>query len=152
MGATGGNNSLSPADFTNYGSRVDVNTWGRSIFTLGSTGGKIYGNGTDDINDDYTLFSGTSGAAPIVAGAIASLQGVIMAEGREPLNSYDMRDLITSTGVAQSEGLNKPVGKRPDLKAAIQKIYSWRPEPEPEPEPTPDDSAWLVPALNLLLD
>src|SRR5690606_6510875 len=59
-------------DFSNYGSRVDVQGWGRMVATLD------YGDlqaCDDDGERHYTnLFSGTSSASPIVAGAAILVQ------------------------------------------------------------------------------
>src|SRR5205085_8506118 len=58
-------------DFSNYGSRVDVQGWGRKVATLD------YGDLQRCSGDDrhYTgEFSGTSSASPIVAGAAVLLE------------------------------------------------------------------------------
>ncbi len=62
-------------DFSNYGSRVDVQGWGRKVATLD------YGDlqACDDPTRDrhYTgEFAGTSSASPIIAGAAVLLEGI----------------------------------------------------------------------------
>jgi len=61
-----------PMCLSNYGMRLDLQGWGDSIVTSG------YGDlAAADPTEFYTeKFGGTSGAAAIVAGAVASLQGV----------------------------------------------------------------------------
>lgn len=59
------------ASFSNYGSRVNVFPWGWNVTTTG------YGGLYNEPNAEYTAtFSGISSANPIVAGAVASLQGI----------------------------------------------------------------------------
>ncbi|HEY0371578.1 MAG TPA: S8 family peptidase [Thermoanaerobaculia bacterium] len=75
----GAANLRSPSCFTNWGSRVDLQGWGDSIWTLGY--GDAFGGG--DENQFYTFqFGGTSGASPIVTGAAASIIGVSLADGQ----------------------------------------------------------------------
>ena len=68
----GTSDTREPMCLSNYGERLDLQGWGDSIVTTG------YGDldGANP-NEYYTAeFGGTSGAAAIVAGAVASLQGV----------------------------------------------------------------------------
>jgi subtilisin family serine protease len=60
--------------WSNYGSRVDVHAWGENITTSRCVDDGV-GNGVDD----YEQFSGTSGASPIVIGAVLSAQGMLTA-------------------------------------------------------------------------
>jgi subtilisin family serine protease len=101
-------------DFSNYGSRVDVQGWGRKVATLD------YGDlqACDDRARDrhYTgEFSGTSSASPIVAGAAILLED---ANGRA-LMPRAVRDALTSTGTAQTGDLREHIGPRPDLRALL---------------------------------
>jgi subtilisin family serine protease len=105
-------------DFSNYGARVDAQGWGREVTTTG------YGDlqGGWDRNQWYTdQFSGTSSAAPIVAGALACIQGMLQAQGRSPLNSYDAIELLRATGSPQDDAQGRPrtqrIGNRPDIRA-----------------------------------
>jgi hypothetical protein len=114
------NNARAPACFTNFGPRVDVHAWGAQ--TLGSLG---YGDGTPPLRANgadrrqwyTTTFGGTSGAAPIVAGAAALVQSTRTAAGLARLNSMSMRALLASTGTPQVPGRN--IGPQPDLARAL---------------------------------
>ena len=131
VGASNGNGNLNRAFFSNFGRRVDLNGWGGMVATLG------YGNGPSGrvapwnvnvINRFYTNnFGGTSSAAPIVAGAVASMQGARRAAGRDPLNGSDMRMLLDQTGTPQtSPGTPadaalraQGIGRQPNLRGAF---------------------------------
>ncbi len=68
--------------FSNYGSAVDCQGWGREVTSTG------YGDlQNTSANTQYTdTFSGTSSASPIVVGALACAQGWLRAAGK-PLMS-----------------------------------------------------------------
>ncbi|MEW6131093.1 MAG: S8 family serine peptidase [Acidobacteriota bacterium] len=111
--------NLSATDESNYGSRVDVQGWGRGIVTCG------FGDlqNSDGENNFYTSkFGGTSGASAMVAGAAAVLQSIIKQRGLQPLTSQQMRSLFRSTGTLQTG--NKVIGPRPDLRKAIAALES----------------------------
>ena len=96
--------------FSNWGSRVDVQGWGRSVATTGY--GDLQG-GADD-NCWYTNgFSGTSSASPIVTGAIACVQGRLKARGKTLLTPRTARNLMRNTGSSQKRfsGNNEQSGK-----------------------------------------
>lgn len=110
-------------DFSNYGSRVDCQGWGRGVVSTG------YGDlfrlpaAPSDENYWYTsTFSGTSSASPIVTGAIACLQGTRKAGGGLLL-PQDVRRLLRATGSPQQARPGAPltqrIGNRPDLKQLI---------------------------------
>jgi Subtilase family len=86
--------------FSNYGSRVDAQGWGWEVTSTG------YGDLQGGTNRDewYTdQFSGTSSASPIVVGALASVQGVLRAQGRIPLSPARAIDLLRATGSPQQD-------------------------------------------------
>jgi serine protease len=135
VGASNGSGDTNRASFSNYGRRVDVNGWGNMVATLG------YGNGPSGpvapwnvgvINRYYTNnFGGTSSASPIVAGAIASIQGARRAAARDPLNASQMRMLLDQTGTPQTR-VGTPedtalraqgIGRQPDLHAAFNATF-----------------------------
>lgn len=74
---------------------------------------------------DY--YTGTSASGAIMAGVVASIQGVVKAAGRKPLNAWDFLDLFKDPrcGVAQvdyPEGQSyksQHVGLQPDLKKMV---------------------------------
>ena len=113
-------NIRGPACYTNYGSRIDVNGWGDSVATLGY-GTAFSEPGTDD--RDYTLnFSGTSSAGPIVAGAAASIQGILKARGDDPLSPRALRRVLSASGTPQAEELDRNIGSLPNIIDAIKMI------------------------------
>jgi len=104
--------------FSNYGSRVDVQGWGRKVATLD------YGDLQACAGDHrhYTgEFSGTSSASPIVAGAAAILEGVARARGHV-LGPAELRDLLRRTGTPQAGNIAQAIGPRPDLARALQEV------------------------------
>lgn len=117
VGASDGLGALTPVCFSNNGARVNVHSWGGSVSTLGY-GDPLRANGDDTRQWYTTSFSGTSSAAPIVAGAAALIQGIRKAEGLPALEPGDMRSLLMATGTPQTSGAN--IGPQPDLRAAIR--------------------------------
>jgi hypothetical protein len=111
IGATDGS-SLTPAWFTNHGSRVDSNGWGFNVVTC------AYGDlqGGDETEWYTASFSGTSSASPIVTGAAASLQGMIDAWYGYRIDGRLARHILNVTGTPVSGP--QLIGTRPDLVAA----------------------------------
>ena len=117
-------------DFSNFGSLVDAQGWGREVTTTG------YGDlqGGPDEDRWYTeQFSGTSSASPIVVGALACLQGAMRASGMVPLNPMNARQILRSTGSPQQAGATSPVteriGNRPDLSQMLAAVFGGGPQP-----------------------
>ena len=107
-------------DFSNHGQRIDCQGWGEEVATTG------YGDLFEGVGESeyYTSgFAGTSSASPIVAGAVASLQGIARAR-RRALTPQRMRDLLRSTGSPQQAGPNGSgrIGNRPDLAGLIASL------------------------------
>jgi hypothetical protein len=107
-------------DFSNYGASVDAQGWGREVTSCG------YGDrqGGQDARRWYTeQFSGTSSASPIVAGALACVQGYLLGAGRRVLTPADARVMLRETGSVQQNAIDRPasqrIGSRPDLSAMI---------------------------------
>ena len=108
--------------FSNYGSRVDVQGWGFEVATFDY--GDLQGCDADDRK--YTAkFGGTSSASPIVAGAALAIAGIARQHGRT-LSPREMRDLLRTTGSAQTDGpdggTDKHIGPRPNLAAALDAL------------------------------
>lgn len=104
---------------SNYGSRVDVQGWGRFVTTCG------YGplrkeQGTNNIYTD--IFGATSAAAAMVAGAAGVLQSIIKERGLDPLTPGQLRQLLVSTGSPQQGNLRQRIGPRPNLRAALDAL------------------------------
>lgn len=100
--------------FSSYGSRVDVQGWGADVTSAG------YGDRFDpgDVHQRYTSgFSGTSSASALVAGAVAAIQGAVLARGDVALTALEMRDLLASTGTPQSG--TQQIGPLPDIPTAL---------------------------------
>src|SRR5690606_18534448 len=109
--------------FSTYGSRVNLQGWGQSVWTTG------YGGAYDDEGPSLyftSSFSGTSSASPIVAGACALVQSVYKARNDgATLTSRQMRDLLVSTGLPQQDGsfpASQNIGPLPNVAAAVVAI------------------------------
>lgn len=107
-------------EFSNYGSAVDVQGWGREVTTTGY--GDLQGGGNENLY--YTdQFSGTSSASPVVVGALACVQGALKAQQRIALDPTRARDLLRATGSPQQDAPGRPatqrIGNRPDLRQLV---------------------------------
>jgi serine protease len=124
-------------DFSNYGQRIDVQSHGGCVWSTGGEGGGTNAN----LSISYTgNFSGTSSAAAIVAGAVASLASVSEVNG-DALAPNELRALLRATGVAQDTTLDeRRIGPQPDLQAAISSYLA-----TPHPAPANDD--FLAPTV-----
>lgn len=127
-GLPGCNQARTKMSFSTYGSRFDVQGWGECITTSGY--GPVLGDHYKDpddvknINKWYThQMNGTSGAGPIVASAVANIQGIMIEKRGFPLLPEEMRDLLTKTGIPQT-GNSKDfhIGPLVNLKNAIEAI------------------------------
>ncbi len=107
-------------DFSNYGFRVDAQGWGQEVTTTG--GGSLQGGMDEDMW--YTdTFNGTSSASPVVVGALANLQGILITRGRRRITSPEAITLLRATGSPQQDALGRPasqrIGNRPNLRALV---------------------------------
>ncbi|PSK89344.1 S8 family serine peptidase [Taibaiella chishuiensis] len=109
--------------FSNYGSRVDLQGNGELITTTG------YGDLYDAEGENYhytSVFSGTSGASPIVTSAVALLQSVYKSRNNGAvLAPADVLSILKSTGKPQLAGaapVAEHIGPLPDVYAAIKKV------------------------------
>ena len=104
---------------SNYGSRLDVQGWGRFVVTCG------FGDlrREQGRNNWYTdLFGATSAAAAMVAGAAAVLQSIAKERGIGPLSPSQLRSLLVATGTPQQGNTSQKIGPRPNLAAAIARL------------------------------
>ena len=131
VGASGGATATQdltavPACFTNSGSRVDLRAWGDHVATTG----RHSGTNLPDLADNgphrqYTAeFGGTSSATPIVAGAVADVQGFRIANGWGGSGPLVLRQLLVDTGTLQDAATRntRPIGPQPNLRAAIDSL------------------------------
>ncbi|MBF8194197.1 S8 family serine peptidase [Nonomuraea sp. K274] len=115
-------------DFSNWGSAVDVQAWGREVTTTGGLSGQAGDlQGGPNENEWYTdRFSGTSSATPIVTGVLSSVQGALRAAGRIPLTPARARAELRAAGSPQTDAPNRPrtqrIGNRPDLRAMLARV------------------------------
>jgi hypothetical protein len=107
-------------DFSNYGSAVDAQGWGREVTTTG------YGDLQGGTNEDFWYtdqFSGTSSASPIVVGALGCAQGNRRARSVPLLTPATARQLLRTTGSPQQDAPGRPatqrIGTRPNLRQLI---------------------------------
>lgn len=118
-------------DFSNYGSRVDVQGWGRKVATLDY--GDLQNCATAQArytDRHYTgEFAGTSSASPIVAGAAVLLESYAKQHGRV-LAPEEVRDILAQTGTPQTSDPAQHIGPRPDLARALLRVQryadAWR--------------------------
>ncbi len=101
------------ADFCNFGSIVDGNAWGRQVVAAGY-GTWFYPN--NDPRQAYTeRYQGTSSAVPVVAGAIAGLQGAARRQLGRSFTGAEVRALLRQYGT--------PVGGSIGLRLDLRAIY-----------------------------
>ncbi len=110
-------------DFSNYGSRVDVQGWGREVTTTGY--GDLQGGGNEDLW--YTdVFSGTSSASPIIVGTVGCMQGALRTAGKPLLTPATARNILRNTGSPQQDEPGRPatqrIGNRPNLHQAFDQL------------------------------
>jgi subtilisin family serine protease len=120
VGAGSGDSSCSAVansrlSFSTYGSRVNLQGWGKCVTTTGY--GVLFDGGP---NARYTsAFSGTSSASPIVAAAAALYSSVFEAETGTPPSPRHVRSRLVATGTPQGSGTVGNVGPLPNLVAAL---------------------------------
>ena len=105
--------------FSTYGSRVDLQGWGLGVVSSGYGDYAKIGN---DFNQQYTQFSGTSSATPIVASCVAVLQSYYHSLTGQYLNAQAMIDIFQTTGIPQAGGGN--IGPLPNMQAAIAYVQN----------------------------
>jgi subtilisin family serine protease len=105
--------------FSNYGSRIDLQGNGEGVVTTGY--GDAYS--AEGLNKEYSNdFGGTSGASPIVVGAVALIQSLHKSVTGNVLSRDQIRDLLVNTGKPQVAGtlfpLSERIGPLPNVFAA----------------------------------
>jgi subtilisin family serine protease len=110
--------------FSNYGNIVNLQGWGWNVTTLGY--GDAQGGASEDVWYSHR-FSGTSSASPLVAGAVACVQGFAKARVGRPLTPSEVRDILQATGTPQAEDaprapLAQHIGPLPNLVLALNEV------------------------------
>lgn len=144
---------------SNYGRRIDVQSWGDNILSLGhpkSDPPLLYPGPPITL---YSEFGGTSGAGAIVAGLCASLQGIARIDFGRSLRPEEMRDLLKAASLPQVARFDQlpgspadfwPIGRMPVLRAAADVLRGPLPRPLFDPIPDPADPA-ITPATPKLV-
>ncbi len=105
------------AYFSEYGSRVDLFSWGANVTTTTWS--------ASNPTTGYThTYGGTSSANPIIAGVLASMQGVARANGLGNIPPKVLREILVETGYPQINGNRTEIGVQPDMDAAIKKMLA----------------------------
>jgi len=114
--------------FSNFGALIDTQGWGWEVTTCG------YGDLQGGSNEDFWYtdeFSGTSSASPIIVGTMGCIQGILRAQGKNPLTPTHARDLLQITGSPQQDAPGRPrtqrIGNRPDLGQLIPRATETEP-------------------------
>ena len=122
-----------------YGDTVDLQGWGMHILAPGY--GSYYNDEGSSLS--YTLFSGTSGASPMVTAASAIVQANYIAKNGSPATPAVVKNLLINTGTPQADEGAEHIGPFPDLRGAINSIWNL---PEPAaPLITPGSGAYNMP-------
>ncbi len=118
-GSSDGNNNR--LNYSTYGARVSVQGWGTDVISAGyGTYARIGG----DFNQNYTKFSGTSSATPIVAAAAIAIQSYYHDRTGEYLDGRQIREILIATGKPQGDPQNGHIGPLPNVKAAFGYVDS----------------------------
>jgi subtilisin family serine protease len=105
--------------FSNYGSRIDLQGNGEGIVTTGY--GSAYASSVGPNTFYSNNFGGTSGASPIVVGAVTLLQSLSRNFTGNTLSKNEIRNLLVSTGKPQVAGtlpVSEKIGPLPNIFAA----------------------------------
>jgi serine protease len=113
-----GNSFHSRIYWSSHGARVDLQGWGDNVATTGYGG--LYG--TTPLDAYTSFFSGTSSAAPMVAAAVAAVQGRRKAMGLPVMTAAQVRQLLRETGSPQQGATAHNIGPFPDLDRALLSI------------------------------
>lgn len=123
VGAGAPSTSHDKLSFSTYGSRINVQGWGESVFTLGYGTFAAYGG---DKKQRYTaVFNGTSSASPFIASSCAVLQQAANDLFGAPVDPKELRQHLIDTGIPQGSGGH--IGPFPNLKRAIDELVNLAP-------------------------
>ncbi|MBF8187025.1 S8 family serine peptidase [Nonomuraea sp. K274] len=140
-------------DFSNHGARFDLQGWGHNIVTSGGNGNLQGGTDPANLNVRYTrTFGGTSGAGPIVTGAVVAVQSYLKATGQAPWSAAKLADLLKRTGTPQGSATAAAhIGPLPNVAAALKAIEVDPPTTEARltQRPPRDGDAYVNPVVTL---
>jgi alpha-tubulin suppressor-like RCC1 family protein len=109
-------------DFSTYGTRVDLQGWANCITSLGNPDNHDLSPSETDVNKMYwSNMNGTSGASPMVVGAVGAVQGILKQAGA-PLTPAQIRALLKRTGSPQPVGDTRHIGPLPNIRAAVEDL------------------------------
>lgn len=114
VGAGTPNTGHHKLNFSTYGSRVNVQGWGLNVL---SSGYGDYAQWGGDFNQNYTMFSGTSSATPIVSSCAIVLQSYYHDLTGNYLTSQQLRQALIDTGIPQGSGGH--IGPLPNMVDAL---------------------------------
>jgi len=101
--------------FSNFGAMIDSQGWGEEVVACGY--GSLQGGAEQR---RYTAtFGGTSGASPMIVGALAAVQGIRKAMGRPLLTPAQARNLLRATGAPQRGNTAERIGTRANIKEMV---------------------------------
>jgi len=120
VGAGEATTAHTKASFSTYGSRINVQAWGDwSVMTAGY--GVCTFEGSHERNRHYTnMFSGTSSASALVAGAVTALQSWAAERQGRRLTPEEMREVLMMTGKPQQDAHSHWIGPHINLRSAIE--------------------------------
>ncbi|MCR9243996.1 MAG: S8 family serine peptidase [bacterium] len=105
--------ALDKAPFSNYGSRIDANSWGDDVMACG-IGTLFFPN--NDRRQTYTAdYTGTSSAVPSIAGMVLAMQGAAARQLGQRLTLSQIRQMLWTHGPQSPDH----IGRRPDLPAIL---------------------------------
>jgi hypothetical protein len=115
VAATDGS-QLTRAGFSNFGSRITANGWGKDVVTIGF--GDLFAGGGDPRQTYTRRYSGTSSATPMVAGAVAGLVGAARQQLGYTLTVEEVRTLLREHGTP----VTGKIGRRPNLRSMFTSL------------------------------